>query len=125
MVVRRGKAKVGAVGLLGCESEFNIDAVFSDSSTAKNSKNAWSCCVIGPREQTFLQPTCCGLECVGAKNLPVAPVVIFVTGFEAVELLSESFAEKWPERLLCTAIRNPELLVSGDAGIEHAHRVES
>lgn len=48
--IRRGKAKVGAVGLLGCEFEFNIDAAFSDSSTAKNSKNAWSCCVIGTRE---------------------------------------------------------------------------
>jgi len=46
VVIRRGKAKVGAEGLLGCESEFNIDAVFSDSSTAKNSKNAWSSCVI-------------------------------------------------------------------------------
>jgi hypothetical protein len=96
---------------VGCEAEFNVDAVFSDSSAAENTKSGWSCRVIGASEQAILLPRCSGLYCVGAKNLPVAPVIVFVTRFEALELSSKSSTEKWPERLLFAAIRNSELLV--------------
>lgn len=73
------------------ESNQNVDAVVSGGSTAKNSKSAWSCCVIGTSEQTFLQPRCIGLVCLGAKNLAKTLVVIVVACPEAVELLSKSF----------------------------------
>jgi len=74
------------------ESYENVDTIFSDRPAAENTKRGWSCCIIWPREQTFLKPRCCGLVCVGAKNLVIATVIVFVTVFEAIELLSKSVA---------------------------------
>jgi len=50
---------------------------------------------------------------------------LVVARMETVEFTGQSFAKKWPERLPFASIRNPELLVSGDVGVERAHGVES
>jgi hypothetical protein len=57
------------------------------------------------------------------ENIPETPVVIVVACPEAVELLAESFAQKWPKDFLW--IGNPQRPILGDVGVKNADGVQS
>jgi hypothetical protein len=92
------------VGLFVSEPERNVHAVFSDGLAAENRQLHWTCRFVWSGEKPFLQPWGRGFVLVCAENLAVTPVVIVFAGLEAVEFLNKSFAEEWPESLLCASL---------------------